>query len=82
MKKFLIILFLFLLNVSAHADRQEERFSKFNKWLVQNEFKDYYKLGFAAETGKCKDLKKVLGEIKLMVKKFLNQLNGISHYLK
>ena len=58
MKKILIILCLFLLNISAHADTREERFSKFNKWLVQNEFKDYYKLGFAAETGKCKDLKK------------------------
>ena len=58
MKKILIILCFCLLNVSAQADRQEERFSKFNKWLVQNEFKDYYKLGFAEPTGKCKDLKK------------------------
>jgi hypothetical protein len=47
MKKILIILCFFLLNVSAQADRQERRFSKFNKWLVQNEFKDFYKLGFA-----------------------------------
>ena len=58
MKKILIILFFFSLNVSAQADRQEERFSKFNKWLVQNEFKDYYKLAFAEPTGKCKDLEK------------------------
>ena len=58
MKKILIILCFFSLNVSAQADRQEERFSKFNKWLVQNEFKDYYKLAFAEPTGKCKDLEK------------------------
>jgi CubicO group peptidase (beta-lactamase class C family) len=58
MRKILIILCFCLLNVSAQADRQEERFSKFNKWLVQNEFKDYYKLGFAEPTGKCKDLEK------------------------
>ena len=41
MRNILIILCLFLLNVSAQADRQERRFSNFNKWLVQNEFKDY-----------------------------------------
>ena len=58
MKKFLIIIFLFLLNVSAQAEKQEKRFSEFNKWLVQNEFTDYYKLGFAEQTGKCKDLEK------------------------
>jgi CubicO group peptidase (beta-lactamase class C family) len=58
MKKILIILCFCLLNVSAQADRQEERFSKFNKWLVQNEFKDFYKLGFAEPAGKCKDLEK------------------------
>jgi len=58
MKKFLIIIFLFLLNVSAQANKQEKRFSEFNKWLVQNEFTDYYKLGFAEPTGKCKDLEK------------------------
>ena len=58
MRNILIILCLFLLNASAQADRQERRFSNFNKWLVQNEFKDYYKLGFAEPTGKCKDLEK------------------------
>ena len=58
MKKILIILFFFLLNVSAQADRQERRFSNFNKWLVQNEFKEFYKLGFGEAKGKCKDLKK------------------------
>ena len=56
MKKILIILCLFLLNVSAHAETR--LIKEFNKWLVQNEFKDYYKLGFAEPTGKCKDLEK------------------------
>ena len=58
MKKILIILCFFLLNVSAQADRQERRFSNFNKWLVQNEFKEFYKLGFGEAKGKCKDLEK------------------------
>ena len=58
MKKVLIILCFYLLNVSAQADRQERRFSNFNKWLAQNEFKEFYKLGFGEAKGKCKDLEK------------------------
>ena len=56
MRKILIILCFFLLNASAHAETR--LIKEFNKWLVQNEFKDYYKLGFAEPTGKCKDLEK------------------------
>ena len=67
MKKILIIVCFFLLNVSAQADRQERRFSNFNKWLVQNEFKEFYKLGFGEAKGKCKDLEKFRHEINIYV---------------
>tara|TARA_Y100001936_G_scaffold242473_1_gene279795 strand:- start:119 stop:1510 length:1392 start_codon:yes stop_codon:yes gene_type:complete len=59
MKKLFVF---FILNIilcsNSFADRQEERFSKFNKWLAKNEFTEYYKVGFAEPTGKCKDLEK------------------------
>ncbi len=58
MKKILIILFLYLLNVSAQADRQEERLSKFNKWLAKNEFTEFYKVEFVEQPGVCQDLVK------------------------
>ena len=58
MKKILIILLFLSLSVSAQADKQEKRFSEFNKWLAKNEFTDLYKLGFAEGTGICKDLEK------------------------
>ena len=56
MKKFLTITFILIFSTPVYAN--EKRFSEFNKWLVQNEFTDYYKLGFAEPTGKCKDLEK------------------------
>jgi CubicO group peptidase (beta-lactamase class C family) len=56
MKKFLTITFILIFSTTVYAN--EKRFSEFNKWLVQNEFTDYYKLGFAEPTGKCKDLEK------------------------
>ena len=39
-------------------DEQEELFEEFNIWLAKNEFTDFYKVGFAEPTGKCKDLEK------------------------
>ena len=56
-KKILIIIFLFL-STSANANEQEEFFEEFNKWLAKNEFTDFYKVGFAEPTGKCKELEK------------------------
>ena len=44
--------------MTANSIADENHFKEFNKWLVQNEFKDYYKLAFAEPTGKCKDLEK------------------------
>ena len=59
MKKIIVFLTLnFFICANSFADRQEERFSKFNKWLAKNEFTEYYKVGFAEPTGKCKDLEK------------------------
>ena len=58
MKKILIILILFLLNVSAQADRQEEQFEEFNKWLAKHEFNEYYKVEFVEPPGICEDLVK------------------------
>ena len=58
MKKLLAILFSFLILATAYADEQEELFSEFNKWLFQNEYKEFIKLEFAEGTGKCKGLKK------------------------
>ena len=56
MKKFLTITFILIFSTTVYAN--EKRFSEFNKWLVQNEFNDYIKVGFAEPTGKCKDLEK------------------------
>jgi len=56
-KKILIVIFL-ILSTTTHADEQEEFFEEFNKWLAKNEFTDFYKVGFAEPTGKCKDLEK------------------------
>ena len=58
MKKLLAILFSFLILATAYADEQEELFEEFNIWLAKNEFTEYYKVGFAEPTGKCKDLEK------------------------
>ena len=58
MKKILIFLILFLLNVSAQADRQEEQFEEFNKWLAKNEFTEFYKVEFLEPPGICQDLVK------------------------
>ena len=59
MKKNIVFLTLiFFICANSFADRQEERFSKFNKWLAKNEFTEFYKVGFAEPTGKCKDLEK------------------------
>ena len=58
MKKISIILILFLLNVSAKADRQEEQFEEFNKWLAKHEFNEYYKVEFVEPPGICEDLVK------------------------
>jgi hypothetical protein len=56
MKKLLIIFsFVFLSNNVVANDKY---LNEFNKWLVQNEFKDFYKLGFGEPTGKCKVLEK------------------------
>jgi len=57
MRKILVFLILSLL-MTANSIADENHFKEFNKWLVQNEFKDYYKLAFAEPTGKCKDLEK------------------------
>jgi len=54
MKKiFLIIVLIF--STTAYANEQEELFEEFNIWLAKNEFTEYYKVGFAEPTGKCKD---------------------------
>ena len=58
MKKLLIILFSFLFLTTAYADEQEELFEEFNIWLAKNEFTEYFKVGFAEPTGKCKELEK------------------------
>ena len=57
-KKILIIIFSIILSVNSYADEQEELFEEFNIWLAKNEFTEYYKVGFAEPTGKCKDLEK------------------------
>ena len=46
MRKILVFLILNLL-ITANSIADENHFKEFNKWLVQNEFKDFYKLGFA-----------------------------------
>ena len=56
-KKILIVIF-FILSTTAYADEQEELFEEFNIWLAKNEFSEYYKVGFAEPTGKCKELEK------------------------
>jgi len=56
-KKILIVIFL-ILSTTAYADEQEELFEEFNIWLAKNDFSEYYKVGFAEPTGKCKELKK------------------------
>ena len=56
-KKILIVIFL-ILSTTAYADEQEELFEEFNIWLAKNEFSEYYKVGFAEPTGKCKELEK------------------------
>ena len=54
MKKiFLIIVLIF--STTSYANEQEELFEEFNIWLAKNEFTEYYKVGFAEPTGKCKD---------------------------
>ena len=57
-KKILIIIFSIILSVTSYADEQEELFEEFNIWLAKNEFTEYYKVGFAEPTGKCKELEK------------------------
>jgi len=57
-KKILIIIFSIILSVNSYADEQEELFEEFNIWLAKNEFTEYYKVGFAEPTGKCKELEK------------------------
>ena len=56
-KKILIVIFL-ILSTTAYADEQEELFEEFNIWLAKNEFTEYFKVGFAEPTGKCKELEK------------------------
>ena len=58
MKKLVAILISFLFLSNAYAEEQEELFSEFNKWLLQNEYNEFIKLKFAEGTGKCKGLKK------------------------
>ena len=56
MKKILTVIFLLIFSKSVQA---ETRLTKeFNKWLAKNEFTEYYKVGFAEPTGKCKELEK------------------------
>jgi hypothetical protein len=57
MKKIVLIVGL-LLSFFNNTSYSNNKLNSFNKWLVQNEFTDYYKLGFAEPTGKCKDLEK------------------------
>ena len=55
-KKILTVIFLLIFSKSVQA---ETRLTKeFNKWLAKNEFTEYYKVGFAEPTGKCKELEK------------------------
>ena len=58
MKKFLIITLVLIFSTTSYANEQEELFEEFNVWLAKNEFTEYYKVGFAEPTGKCKDLEK------------------------
>ena len=58
MKKFFIIIFILIFSTTVYANEQEELFEEFNIWLAKNEFTEYYKVGFAEPTGKCKDLEK------------------------
>ena len=56
MKKIFIILFILIFSNNSTA--RERLFPEFNKWLAKNEFTEYYKVGFAEPTGKCKELEK------------------------
>ena len=56
MKKIFIILFILIFSNNSIA--RERLFPEFNKWLAKNEFTEYYKVGFAEPTGKCKELEK------------------------
>ena len=58
MKKFFIIIFILIFSTTVYANEQEELFEEFNIWLAKNEFSEYYKVGFAEPTGKCKELEK------------------------
>ena len=57
MKKIILIIVL-IFSTTSYANEQEELFEEFNVWLAKNEFTEYYKVGFAEPTGKCKDLEK------------------------
>ena len=56
MKKIFIIIFILIFSNNSNA--RERLFPEFNKWLAKNEFTEYYKVGFAEPTGKCKELEK------------------------
>ena len=59
MKKIIVFLTLsFFIFTNSFADRQEERLSKFNKWLAKNEFTEFYKVEFVEQPGICQDLVK------------------------
>ena len=59
MKKIIVFLTLsFFIFTNSFADRQEERLSKFNKWLAKNEFTEFYKVEFVEQPGVCQDLVK------------------------
>ena len=59
MKKIIVFLTLsFFIFSNSFADRQEERLSKFNKWLAKNEFTEFYKVEFVEQPGICQDLVK------------------------
>ena len=59
MKKIIVFLTLsFFIFTNSFADRQEERLSKFNKWLAKNEFTEFYKVEFVEPPGICQDLVK------------------------
>ena len=56
MKKIIIILLSLLLSFSAHAE--EERYKRFDKWLLKNQFSQFIKLVVGQGEGKCKSLVK------------------------
>ena len=58
MKKIIFFLTLSFVVFSNSVHAETRLTKEFNKWLAKNEFTQYYKVGFAEPTGKCKELEK------------------------